>query len=187
MAKPQLIHHFTDQDVFDGMAFERRLAILANPLQVFRQALKQGDETLKSLFQEGVSASELVPARARLIDQLLTRAWGQFFAQPDDPHLALVAVGGYGRGELHPHSDVDIMILLGSEDIDRYRTALEGFMTFLWDMGLEVGHSVRNLEQCVRLGEADITEATSQMEARLLVGSAALEERMRQLTGPENL
>ncbi len=186
MAKPQLIHRFTDQDIFDGTAFECCLVTPANPLKVFRQALKQGDETLKALFQEGVPVCELVPARARLIDQLLERAWWRFFAE-SDPHLALVAVGGYGRGELHPHSDVDIMILLEIEDIDGYRKALEGFMTFLWDMGLEVGHSVRNLEECVRLGKADITVATSLMEARLLVGSSALVERMRKLTGPEHL
>ncbi|HXH02770.1 MAG TPA: [protein-PII] uridylyltransferase [Candidatus Competibacteraceae bacterium] len=172
--------------LFDPAPFEQDLSSTALLLKVFRTALRQGDQVLRELFQQGVPAQRLVPARARLIDQLLTRAWVRFF--PSDTGLALVAVGGYGRGELHPGSDVDIMILLDEQEIGQNRrAALEGFLTFLWDIGLEVGQSVRTLEDCVREGAADITVATNLMEARLLTGSPELFERMRELTGPAHI
>ncbi len=186
MAKPNLAQRFTDLDVFDGVAFGRELAGCDHPLKRFREALKRGSETLKALFYDEVPACELVPARSRLIDRLLQRAWAQFFA-PDEPNLALLAVGGYGRGELHPGSDVDIMILLGLVDIDSYQEALSGFLTFVWDMGLELGHSVRTLQDCVREGATDISVATCLMEARLLSGPQQLFEQMRELTGPEHI
>jgi len=177
---------FNERDIFDAVAFERTLAKSDNPLIPFRTALKNGDETLKALFYQGILASELVPARAWLIDQLLLRAWRRFFAQ-GNPDLALVAVGGYGRGELHPGSDVDILILTASDDIEPYRSALEDFLAFLWDMGLEIGQSVRTAEQCQQEGTADVTVVTSLMEARLLLGPAPLFERMRKLTGPDHV
>jgi len=93
------------------------------------------------------------------MDALLQRVWLRYF-EANASDLALVAVGGYGRGELHPGSDVDIMILLGDEALDDRRSGLESFLTFLWDIGLEVGHSVRTVEDCAREGAADITVAT---------------------------
>jgi len=189
MSNPQTasMTPITDQPIFDDTAFEHRLATLDNPLKVFREALKHGDETLKAWFYQGVPAWKLVPARARLIDRLLQRAWTRFF-EPNAPDLALVAVGGYGRGELHPGSDVDIMILVDSpKRIDRHREALEGLLAFLWDIGLEVGQSVRTLADCVREGAANITVATNLMEARLLIGPTALFDQMRELTGPNHI
>lgn len=172
--------------LFDTAVFEQELAIDRNPLKQFRAVLKQIDDHLKTQFYQGVPAYELVKARARWIDYLLQRVWDRVFGVDDDG-LALVAVGGYGRGELHPGSDVDIMILLQSEDIDRYQERLEHFLTFLWDMGLEVGHSVRSLEECVDQGAADITVATSLMESRLLAGCDNLFTCMRGLVGPDHI
>ncbi len=175
-----------DKGIFDEIVFERELAATANPLTVFRHLLKQGDAKFKALFQEGVPAHELVPARARLMDELLQRIWRRYFTA-DAIDLALVAVGGYGRGELHPGSDVDIMILLDDAALDLRRSDLENFLTFLWDIGLDVGHSVRTVEDCAREGAADITVATSLMEARLLTGAPELLERMRTMTGPDRI
>lgn len=166
--------------------FASELATTDNPLTLFRAALKKSDERLKSLFLQGIHAYELVPARAELMDDLLRCAWQRFF-EADLPNLTLVAVGGYGRGELHPGSDVDIMILLDESTRETYRSELENFLTFLWDIGLEVGHSVRTLEDCVHEGAADITVTTSLMEARPLIGSSALFEQMRIATGPDRI
>lgn len=171
---------------FDAAAFERELAAALSPIAPFRALLKHGDARFRDLFLQDVPAHELVPARARLMDELLLRAWSRFF-EVDAPDLALVAVGGYGRGELHPGSDVDIMILLGDQTLDTRRDGLESFLTFLWDIGLDVGHSVRTVEDCVHEGAADITVATSLMEARQLTGSTALFERMRAVTGPDRI
>lgn len=172
--------------LFDAPALACELADAQNPLLPFRAILKQSDARLKELFQQGIPAYELVPARARLMDELLRHAWLRFF-EPDAPDLALVAVGGYGRGELHPASDVDIMILLSDRALATHRSGLEDFLTFLWDIGLEVGHSVRTVEDCAREGAADITVATSLMEARRLLGSSRLCARMRAVTGPDRI
>jgi [protein-PII] uridylyltransferase len=165
---------------------ESTLALSENPIKAFRAALRQIDEQLRGQFYEGVPANALVKSRADWIDHLLRWVWRRFFPTLDK-NLALVAVGGYGRGELHPGSDIDIMVLLHNDDISQYRENLEGFLIFLWDMGLEVGHSVRSLDECVRQASADITVATSLMEARLLVGHHDLFIAMRELTGPDQI
>ncbi len=178
--------HFKDRAIFDPEAFDGVLATSTTPLADFRTALKTGDDNLRRLFSLGTPAHVLVPARSRFIDQLLVRVWKRFFGiQPDG--LALVAVGGYGRGELHPGSDIDLLILLGVEQIDDFRKPLEAFLAFLWDVGLEVGQSVRTLDDCAREGAADITIATNLMEARLIAGPLALFQRMRELTGPDHI
>ena len=183
---PQERWQRSDIIVFDTIAFDHDLAAARTPLPVFRAALRQSDAQLKELFQQGTPAYELVLTRARLMDELLQRAWLRFF-ESEALDLALVAVGGYGRGELHPSSDVDILILLGDGALATRQSGLEDFLTFLWDIGLEVGHSVRTVEDCAREGAADITVATSLMEARLLNGSQHLFEQMRAVTGPDRI
>ncbi len=169
-----------------GADFARELADAPNPIALFRQRLKDSDAQIKAQFLQGAPARELVPTRARLMDQLLLHAWSRFFPT-DTAELTLIAVGGYGRGELHPGSDVDLMILLGDQSLDPHRANLEQFLTFLWDIGLEVGHSVRTVEECVHEGAADVTIATSLMEGRYLAGSAVLLEQMRAVTGPDRI
>lgn len=177
---------YSEQDIFERTAFDQELSTTANPLRAFREAYKRGNESLKSLFYQGVPAHDLVPARAFFIDQLLRRAWSRFI-ELDSAKLALVAIGGYGRGELHPASDIDIMILLAEEVDEDQRQQLVHFLNFLWDIGLEISQSVRTLEDCVREATADVTVATSLMEARLLTGSLVLFTHMRALTGPDRV
>ncbi len=174
-----------DRRLFDADALDRELAGDSAPLERFRRALREADHTLRERFLSGRTASELVPARAAVLDRILIRAWRLFF-DPAAPHLALVAVGGYGRGELHPGSDVDLLILLAESD-DAPREAIEGFLTFVWDMGLEVGHSVRSVSQCAEEAARDITVATNLQEARLLVGPPALFDAQRERCGPAHV
>ncbi len=101
--------------------------------------------------------------------------------------LALVAVGGYGRGELHPSSDIDIMVLLPKSDSADWQPDIEKFLTFLWDIGLEVGHSVRSIDDCQRESLADISVATTLFEARLLAGPESLFAGMRRALAPDRL
>ncbi|MDG4606254.1 MAG: [protein-PII] uridylyltransferase [Candidatus Contendobacter sp.] len=171
---------------FDAAALDQELAAAINPIMPFRALITRSDARLKELFEQDVPAHDLVPARAGFMDELLQRVWLRFF-EPGAPDLALVAVGGYGRGELHPGSDVDLMILIDDAALEARRSGLEDFLTFLWDIGLEIGHSVRTVEDCAREGAADITVATSLMEARLLIGPLALFERMRAVTGPDRI
>jgi len=178
---------WNNPELFNATALERDLKnVKAQLIAAFRDLLKQSDTRLRDLFRQGIPAYELVSARAQLMDEVLQRIWLRFF-EINISDLALVAVGGYGRGELHPGSDVDIMILLDDQALDAHRSGLEDFLTFLWDIGLEVGHSVRTVEDCAREGAAEITIATSLMEARLLTGSPALFEQMRTVTGPDRI
>ncbi len=129
--------------------------------------------------QQDYSQSHVPPLRhlhahARLIDGFLREIW-QMLDLPES--LALVAVGGYGRGELYPKSDVDLLILLPHDPNDDLQQRLHGLVQLLWDIGLEVGHSVRTIAQCVS-ESADVTVQTNLLEARLIAGAHGLFEEM---------
>jgi [protein-PII] uridylyltransferase len=153
---------------------------------VFRQVLDRGTELLKDRFVADDAIEDLVRDRARLVDIALRAAWlrhaGKFAGD-----LALIAVGGYGRGELHPSSDIDIMVLLPKSDSADWQPDIERFLTFLWDIGLEVGHSVRSIDDCQRESLADISVATTLFEARLLCGPESLFAGMRRALASDRL
>lgn len=148
-----------------------------------REFLEAGQARLDEAFHEA-PITELVHGRARLVDRVLIAAWSLFGLDRFD-ETALVAVGGYGRGELHPHSDVDLMVLFRDAPNPEACSALEGFVAFLWDIGLEIGHSVRTLDECVSLAGQDITVATNIMEARTLAGDDRVRADLEVRTGPD--
>ncbi len=154
--------------------------------QGFRQVLEAGAEQIKQRFVEDDVIEDLIHDRAFLVDIVLRAAWKRH-ARKHAEDLALIAVGGYGRGELHPCSDIDIMVLLPKSDSSDWQPDIEKFLTFLWDIGLEVGHSVRSIDDCQRESLADISVATTLFEARLLAGPEALFAGMRRALGPDRL
>ena len=143
-----------------------------------RIALEAASNQLNQRFLAGDPVTELVPLRAALVDDLVTHLWRRH-ACALSGGTSLVAVGGYGRGELHPCSDVDIMILVADELSDAEGSALSAFVTSLWDLGLEIGHSVRTVAQCRQQAESDITVTTTLLEARLIDGRDDLFEDMK--------
>ncbi len=149
-----------------------------------RESLEASGEDLRARFQAGDSVVDLVHLRAGLIDDVLTGLWREHI---EPLGAALVAVGGYGRGELHPYSDVDILLLLPDALPDNADDGLSAFVTALWDIGLEVGHSVRSVAQCGEEAAADLTVATTLMEARLLAGPAALFAAMQDAIAPDRM
>jgi [protein-PII] uridylyltransferase len=153
-------------------------------VEAYRAALESARAGLAERFRDGVAASELVRQSAAFLDALLAKAWTAH-ELPTEKGLALIAVGGYGRGELHPGSDIDLLILV--EKPRKSRAQIQAFVTFLWDIGLEVGQSVRSVKDCVRESKNDITVATNLMEARRIVGDARLFERMREATSADKL
>lgn len=166
--------------LFHSREFDQSLARGENPLPLFRAALQAGRENLKQRFMDHSGATHLVTAHAKLIDQLIARAWKKHLPLlPPGVRVALVAVGGYGRGELHPASDIDVMILLDRDKPIKAQVFIEPLIRFFWDMGLEVGHSVRTLKDCVREAKSDITVTTNLMESRLLDGDVDLFSKMR--------
>ncbi len=173
-------------ELFDRTDFEATLAATGNPIKLFRDTLKQANEVLEQRFIGNESVVSLVAHRAQFIDELLLRAWRHTIGE-SALGIDLIAVGGYGRGELHPHSDIDIMLLAEADTLTENGEALERFLMFLWDIGLEVGHSVRTLQDCIEQGREDITVATNIMEARLLQGPEALFQEMRELTDQNHI
>ena len=174
-----------DRELFDEAEFDAALKNQSNHLSLFKKAINNATSVLEQRFKAGRAATELVHARAKIIDILLIKAWQEFFpASAND--IALLAVGGYGRGELHPASDVDVQILLESEQ-HTYHEALSAFITFLWDIGLEIGHSVRTLNECVDEARSDITVATNLQEGRLLTGPKTLFNQQRKLCAPDKI
>ena len=151
-----------------------------------RRALENASSNIRERFLAGESVVDLVHLRAAVIDELLIRLW-RTHANYCAGVACLVAVGGYGRGELHPSSDVDIMLLLPNDLPESCEPELSDFVTALWDVGLEIGHSVRTVEQCSEQAEKDLTVATTLIEARLLDGPAALYEEMQAAMDPQRL
>lgn len=151
----------------------------------YKAFLKVETHRLKMLHRAGGGGLEVCRGRAAILDVLLRYLWeaaksslsGQ--AQKEFPSLALVAIGGYGRAELNPHSDIDFMFLhdrqiAGSRPLPHLSKIIDGLLYPLWDIGLKVGHSVRTLEDCVKVANADMQSKTSLIEARLITGDEGL-------------
>ncbi len=135
-----------------------------------RDSLRSDRLALEQAFLQHGDAAHLLSAHSRLIDHYLCDIWKQL-AMPEN--IALVAVGGYGRGELYPRSDIDLLILLYAEPDDDLQQKLHELIGMLWDIGMEVGHSIRTIAQCLK-ESADITVQTNLLEMRLLTGDARL-------------
>ncbi|MEY2633409.1 MAG: hypothetical protein RIR00_2063, partial [Pseudomonadota bacterium] len=139
--------------------------------------LKNGRQRLREQYEAKPDAGRLLTAHCKLIDRQIKALW-KLVNVPEE--VALCAVGGYGRGELYPASDIDLLILLPDEPDEVLQGQLEQLIGLFWDIGLEVGHSVRTLDDCIREAEADITVQTALIEARLLTGCAELFARFEQ-------
>ncbi len=152
-----------------------------------RALLRQAQAELSARFAEEEPVEALVRARARFTDLLLRTLWRQRLPPDLAARLALVAVGGYGRDELHPYSDVDILVLVPAPLAEDERASVEQLVAFLWDIGLEVGHSVRTVAECAEESAADVGVMTTLMEARRVAGSAELLAQMRIALAPDRI
>jgi len=169
-----------------GLDFDAVDKLLADPgigIEAYRTLLGDVRRQQSEQFDTGVPIRILVAERAQLVDRVLRAVWRRF-DWPRRTQIALVAVGGYGRGELHPASDIDIMILLDRKPDRTVEKLIEQFLAFAWDLGLEVGHSVRTVRDCKEQARQDITVVTNLMESRLLLGPEKLYAAMRKVTGP---
>ena len=126
-------------------------------------------------FQASAPVTPLLEQRCSAVDQTLTQLWNACALDKTD--IALIAVGGYGRGELFPSSDVDLLILLGQPNNDS-DAQVSAFVSSLWDLGLKIGHSVRSIDECLALAVDDITVMTTLLETRLLVGPSAVYDKL---------
>lgn len=146
-----------------------------------RDILAKASQHLKKcFFEEQADIDWLVHQQAHFVDEVLQFLWQKHLST--ETTVSLIAVGGYGRGELHPHSDIDLLVLLDDSVAETPPEALSVFLTQLWDIGLEIGHSVRTIGECRQQAEDDITIATNLLEARFLSGNRVLFEQLQQLT-----
>jgi [protein-PII] uridylyltransferase len=136
-----------------------------------RAEVKAAQSRLQENYERTGNAEALLVERCQQVDSVLEKLWASF----DFPAtLALAAVGGYGRGELYPASDIDLLILLPKEANSVLQEKLERLIGSFWDIGLEIGHSVRTIQDCLDEAEGDITVQTALLEARLLTGNNKL-------------
>lgn len=138
-----------------------------------RQYLQNNLLQLKTNFYKTPNVSALFKQHCDTVDTLLKQLWQTLDI---DETCCLIAVGGYGRGELYPHSDIDLLILIPDtqNQIDGINTKLEHLISHLWDIGLNIGHSVRTLDECILEAEKDITVKTNLLESRLLAGNSMI-------------
>jgi len=174
-------------DIFNSSDFASQLKAQPDQLlSLLKQTIQYGEQAIKQAFDNGASTLEIVNTRALFIDSVLIEVFTQQFADCDQP-IALIAVGGYGRGELHPASDIDLMLLLREPENTQTKQQLEHFLMLLWDSKLDIGHSVRTLNECIDEATKDITVVTNLMESRLLSGDSSLFDDMLNATGPEQI
>jgi len=179
---------------------EPRLAQRAAVLEVLKGVLAEGRAEIRRRFDAGEDGPTTARAYAYLIDQLITviydLAVGSIYPEPNPTaadRLSLVAVGGYGRGELAPQSDVDILFLVPYKQTPRGEQIVEFMLYLLWDLGLKVGQATRSADESIVRAKKDVTIRTSLLEARFIYGDQPLYLELRQRfakevvadTGPE--
>ena len=148
--------------------------VIAELIVRSKATLKAGQAELRTTYETNANAAALLKGRARLVDGVLRDLWRAMGIPAD---IVLAAVGGYGRGELYPASDVDLLILVPVGTDLQAVPQLEQLVGLLWDIGLDIGHSVRDISGCIEEAERDITVKTALLEARLLCGNRNLFEK----------
>jgi len=154
------------------------IPFLKNHLQTF------SDWQLEQ-FQAKQHINDIVAMRALYVDELLGRLW-DLVGLDESYDLSLLAVGGYGRGELHPKSDIDLLILSDHGFSQASEEKISQLITLLWDLKLDVGNSVRTIKDCVEQGKADITIATSMIESRLLKGNQNTFDKLQEVIAEDD-
>ncbi|MBC3928442.1 [protein-PII] uridylyltransferase [Undibacterium sp. CY21W] len=150
---------------------------MLSPALAFKEEIKSAQASAIMAFNDNHKAEQLLKGLCRSVDHVLEKIWKHF----DIPkECSLVAVGGYGRGELFPYSDVDVLILLDKAPTPETQSKLECLVQLFWDIGLDIGHSIRTVEECLQESAADITVQTSMLEARLVCGSRSLFRKLQQ-------
>lgn len=152
-------------------------------LKNFKSILKDGKERIKNTYFQTHNAKQLLAEHSKLIDNILCELWNIFLSNCYEKNNnnsneryapALVAVGGYGRQELYPHSDIDLLIILAQSATTELSESIENLITVLWDLGLKIGHSVRTIPECLYDSKNDITVQTNFLDSRFLIGNSSL-------------
>jgi [protein-PII] uridylyltransferase len=153
-----------------------RSGVSGDARRALRQLLGDLDRAIAVAFRDGADASELARRRSDSVTRIVVHVWVACLGDVND--AALFAIGGFGRGLLFPYSDIDLLALVEQPDTSRLR-ALEQCFATLWDIGLKVGHAVRDPAQCQTLAAAEASVFTSLLDARRLAGDPTLDAHLR--------
>ena len=161
----------------DLSELESRISNDISPVVAARELLKERYNADAEAFRQGADVRALVHSRSGTLDTILALIWNRYaFAASAD--VSLVAVGGYGRGELHPHSDIDLLILTRSGIEENWQEDLGAFITLLWDLKLDIGHSVRSIQESMDAAREDVTILTNLLETRTIAGPDDLRDEL---------
>jgi [protein-PII] uridylyltransferase len=185
------------REIIDRKALNDRLEALANELPweapelkpralvVLKEALAAGHAEVRRRFEAGTSGALTVQSNSYLIDQLIRLIFDlatlhvfRLTNPTAGERLSVVAVGGYGRGELAPQSDIDLLFLFPYKQTPWGEQVVEFMLYLLWDLGLKVGHSTRSVDDCIRLAKGDLTIKTALLEERYIWGDQTLEREL---------
>lgn len=165
---------------------EARISEDLSPVMAARELLKERYNADAEAFKQGADVRALVRSRADTVDTVLRLIWNRY-AFSKSPDIALIAVGGYGRGELHPHSDIDLLILTSNGIDPSWQEDLGGFVTLLWDLKLDIGHSVRSIEESKAAARGDVATLTNLLETRTIAGPDELRKELSDQAYSDNI
>ena len=151
-----------------------------------KQLIKQHYQKQAEQFDPSKKVKKLLVDKSEFIDAILKLCWNHFLKQHAD-ELCLVATGGYGRQELFPNSDIDILIILQSANTDNFQDVLSAFSNFLWDIGLQPGQAVRSIDECIIAAKDDQTIMTNLLETRLICGNQILFTDLQHQVKPKEI
>src|SRR4249919_1988682 len=157
-----------------------------------KAALQSHRDRMQADFSAGVEIARLLGQWCGVIDAVVVSAWNRSVGEEQSrlkaaPTVTLLATGGYGRGEMYPLSDIDLLVLGEARALKKAEGALSRFFALLWDAGLAAGHAVRSLPQCVDAARADIATLTSMLELRTLAGDEGARAALLAALAPAKL
>ena len=149
-----------------------------------KEHIKSGREILKTKHLNGVSGEEIVKKYTYLIDEIIKGLYRRFkndlsplLSASHQEQCALITLGGYGREELNPYSDIDLMLLYPSKLTPFIKKLNERMLYILWDLGLDMGYSLRSVKECIQLAHDDLKTKTALLDSRYLIGNREVFER----------
>ncbi|MBF0381651.1 MAG: [protein-PII] uridylyltransferase [Magnetococcales bacterium] len=186
---------FQVQDLFDAVGLDRRIAQITQEsdgqhmnhsqrqqlIALFRLALGTGQKRLHRRHLTRASGQYIVEGRAKLVDAVLQRIFNLLHNNPIRQPFSLIATGGYGRGELAPYSDIDLLFLINDEMSEEQEASVEKMLYCLWDLGLDIGHAVRTIDDCVQQARQDLEIRTSMLESRFLAGDRVIFDEYKKI------
>lgn len=170
----------------ESQELEARISGDTSPVKAAREFLKQRYNADAESFRQGADVRALVHSRANTIDTVLRLIWNRY-PFSSSPDVALIAVGGYGRGELHPHSDIDLLILTRNGTEASWQEGFGEFVTLLWDLKLDIGHSVRSIAESKAAARGNVATLTNLLETRTIAGPDELRTELSEQAYSDNL